>query len=249
MPAKAVQKKAKKRTLPPAVKEWIRDVKAYREEQARRGKEITYKEAMMRLSAERKVAKGCAQKPVYKGRASVGCSSTLEKLLTSTDVKRFIITKVVKVANFGVTKAKRTLVLFDNELIHLAWFDPNVNITRRRQYDISRTQDIGKHCKGVIEVTRNNAKHIMGIGDVERVTLTSSINGKNESFLFDFSNAEGRLRTPETHEEVLIKQERVKPDSTSPYYYIFANIDGHGDWGGPGKRVWYDSEGKYQYED
>ena len=54
MPAKAVQKKAKKRTLPPAVKEWIRDVKAYREEQARRGKDITYKEAMTKLSAERK---------------------------------------------------------------------------------------------------------------------------------------------------------------------------------------------------
>ena len=58
MPAKVVQKKAKKRTLPLAVKEWIRDVKAYREEQARKGKEITYKEAMMRLSADRKGKKG-----------------------------------------------------------------------------------------------------------------------------------------------------------------------------------------------
>ena len=56
MPSRKQQ--AKKKELPPALKQWAKDVKAYREKHSTKANLMTYKQAMVGLSAERKKRKG-----------------------------------------------------------------------------------------------------------------------------------------------------------------------------------------------
>ena len=59
MPHTKQSAKKQKKKLPPALIEWAKDVKAYREKHSMsKANPMTYKQAMMGLSAERKKCKG-----------------------------------------------------------------------------------------------------------------------------------------------------------------------------------------------
>ena len=132
-----------------------------------------------------------------KGRAYETCTTTLPDTLLNDDYTRTIIEKVEKVAHFNLTRIPRTLVLFQNQrdayaYAYLAWFDPSVNIEPMPN---KRTETkIGIYCKGVIQITKEDAQSILQIMQinsriVNKTKTVTAVDNKTGSFTFNFSKA------------------------------------------------------------